>query len=108
MLRIVDAVDSPWLQVTADTGNFLEEPYERLEQIAPRTILLQAKTYYGGGQWYSLDLDYLRIGEIMRKHHYRGYISLEFEGMADYRMAIPESLALLRAAFRRAPRSDME
>lgn len=101
LLRIVDAIDSPWLRITTDTGNFLEEPYERLEQIAPQTILVQAKTYYGGGQWYSLDLDYPRIGQILRKHGYRGYISLEFEGMEDYRTAIPKSLALLRQAFPR-------
>lgn len=101
ILRIVNAVDSPWLQITTDTGNFLEDPYERLEQIAPQTIFVQAKTYYGGGQWYSLDLDYPRIGEILRKHNYRGYISLEFEGMEDYRTAIPKSLELMRRAFPR-------
>lgn len=102
ILRIIDAVDSPWLQITADTGNFLEEPYERLDQIAPRSILVQAKTYYGGGQWYSLDLDYQRIGQILRKHNYRGFVSLEFEGMEDYKTAIPKSLELLRQAFPRA------
>lgn len=101
LLRIVDAVDSPWLQITADTGNFLEDPYERLEAIAPQTVLVQAKTYYGGGQWYSLDLDYTRIGQILAKHDYRGYISLEFEGSEDFRTAIPKSLELLRNAFPR-------
>jgi len=101
LLRIVNAVDSPWLQITTDTGNFLDDPYERLEQLAPQTVLVQAKTYYGGGQWYSLDLDYPRIADILRKHQYRGYISLEFEGMEDYRTAIPKSLELLRQAFTR-------
>ncbi|TWT95036.1 sugar phosphate isomerase/epimerase family protein [Neorhodopirellula pilleata] len=101
ILRIIDAVDSPWLQITADTGNFLEDPYERLDKIAARSILVQAKTYYGGGQWYSLDLDYQRIGQILQKHDYRGFISLEFEGMEDYRTAIPKSLELLRQAFPR-------
>lgn len=101
ILRIVSAIDSPWLQITADTGNFLEDPYERLEQIAPQTILVQAKTYYGGGQWYALDLDYPRIAEILRSSGYRGFISLEFEGMEDYTTAIPKSLALLRSAFHR-------
>ena len=67
VLRIVDAIDSPWLQVTLDTGNFLENPYEKLEKLAPKTVLLQAKTYYGGGEWYSLDLDYQEVGELMRK-----------------------------------------
>ena len=105
ILRIVNAVDSPWLQITTDTGNFLEEPYDRLEQIAPKTIFVQAKTYYGGGQWYSLDLDYARIGQILQKHNYRGYVSLEFEGLEDYLSAIPKSLELMRSAFPRQPQA---
>ena len=101
VLRIVDAIDSPWLQVTLDTGNFLENPYEKLEKLAPKTVLLQAKTYYGGGEWYSLDLDYQKVGELMRKANYRGWVSLEFEGKEDYRTAIPKSLELLRKCFTR-------
>ncbi len=99
VLRIVNAIDSPWLQVTMDTGNFLEDPYEELELLAPKTVLVQAKTYYGGGTWYTLDLDYDRIAAMLRRHEYRGYISLEYEGEEDYRTAIPKSLALLRKAF---------
>lgn len=99
VLRIVEAIDSPWLQVTLDTGNFLEDPYDRLELLAPRTILLQAKTYYGGGKWYTLELDYGRIAEIMRRHNFMGYVSLEFEGNEDPETAIPKSLEVLRKAF---------
>jgi hypothetical protein len=83
-----------------DTGNFLDDTYDQLAAIAAKTVLVQAKTYYGGGTWYTLDLDYQRIANILRKHQYRGYISLEFEGKDDAQMAIPRSLALLRAAFR--------
>ena len=97
--RIVDAIDSPWLMVTLDTGNFLENPYEQLELLAPQTFLMQAKTYYGEGKWYTLDLDYPRIGGIMRKAGYKGYISLEFEGQADPAEAVPKSLELLRESF---------
>jgi len=99
LLRIVNAIDSPWLQVLLDTGNFLEDPYDKLDKCAPQTVFMQAKTYYGGGLWYSLDLDYPRIARIMRKHNFRGYVSLEFEGNEDYKIAIPKSLALLRKAF---------
>lgn len=99
VLRVVEAINSPWLQVTADTGNFLEDPYDRLAQLAPKTILLQAKTYYGGGFWYSLELDYPRIAKIFRDANYRGWVSLEFEGKEDPRKGIPKSLELLRAAF---------
>ncbi len=106
VLRIVNAVDSPWLQVTMDTGNFLEDPYTRLEKIAPKTVFVQAKTYYGGGVWYEVDLDYDRVAGILRKHDYRGYISLEFEGREDPSTAIPKSLALLRGAFARRSRKS--
>jgi sugar phosphate isomerase/epimerase len=97
--RIVSAIDSPWLMVTLDTGNFLEDPYDQLEMLAGGTILMQAKTYYGGGKWYTLDLDYPRIGEIMRNAGYKGYISLEFEGNEDPLVAVPLSLEALRNAF---------
>jgi L-ribulose-5-phosphate 3-epimerase len=99
VLRCVKAIDSPWLQVTADTGNFLEDPYNKLAQLAPQTILVQAKTYYGGGLWYTLELDYPRIAAIFRKVNYRGYVSLEFEGKDKPQEAIPKSLTLLREAF---------
>jgi sugar phosphate isomerase/epimerase len=99
VLKVVEAVNSPWLQVTLDTGNFLEDPYGRLKQLAPRTVLLQAKTYHGGGLWYSLDLDYARIATIMREAGYRGYVSLEMEGKEDPLTAVPKSLAMLRSHF---------
>lgn len=99
VLRIVNAIDSPWLRVTLDTGNFWEDPYARLEQLAPYAALVQAKTYYGGGEWYTLDLDYARIAELLRRHSYRGYISLEFEGKEAPETSVPKSLALLRKTF---------
>lgn len=99
VLRIVRAIDSPWLAVTADTGNFLEDPYDKLAFLAPHTVLVQAKTYFGGGLWYTLELDYPRIAALFRQHGYRGYVSLEFEGRDDPKVAIPRSLSLLRAAF---------
>ena len=99
VMRIVKAINSPWLKTTLDTGNFLEDPYDRLEIMADDAVLVQAKTYYGGGLWYELDLDYPRIAAILRKHNFHGYVSLEFEGKADPRVAIPKSLQMLQQAF---------
>ena len=99
VMRIVRAINSPWLMVTLDTGNFLEDPYDRLEVLAPTAVLVQAKTYYGGGLWYALDLDNKRIAAILRKHNYSGFISLEFEGKEDPRTGVAKSLAMLREAF---------
>lgn len=99
LARIADAVDSPWLGIMLDTGNFLEEPYEKLEQLAHRAVFIQAKTYFGGGEWYTLDLDYPRIARLLKKAGYRGYISLEFEGKEPAETGVPKSLEVLRKAF---------
>ncbi len=102
VLRIVEAIKSPWLQMTLDTGNFLEHSYEQMEQMAASSVpiaLVQAKTYFGGGRWYALDLDYGRIASILKSHGYRGWISLEFEGNDDATTGVPRSLALLRQHF---------
>lgn len=99
VLRILDAVDSPWLKATTDTGNFLENSYEQLEMMAPETVLVQAKTYYGGGTWYTLDIDYDRVADIFHEAGYEGYISIEFEGKEDPMTAIPQSLERIREAF---------
>jgi L-ribulose-5-phosphate 3-epimerase len=102
VLRIVEAIKSPWLQITLDTGNFLENSYEQMEKMAAASVpltLVQAKTYYGGGRWYALDLDYSRIAGILRKNHYRGWISLEFEGNEDAATGVPRSLEMLRKNF---------
>jgi sugar phosphate isomerase/epimerase len=101
LLRILNAIKSPWLGALMDTGNFLEDPYTKLEAIAPRTVYVQAKTYPGGGEWYTLDLDYERIAAILARAGYTGWVSLEMEGKAEPMTAVPQSIAELRRAFGR-------
>jgi sugar phosphate isomerase/epimerase len=99
LLRIVNAINDPWLGVLMDTGNFLENPYSKLEAIVGKAVFVQAKTYLGGGEWYTLDLDYRRIAGILSRAGYHGYVSLEFEGKEAPDTAVPKSLAMLRKAF---------
>lgn len=99
LLRIYEAIDSPWLGVLMDTGNFLERTYEQIEMIAPYTVYVQAKTYQGGGRFYTLDIDYERVAQILREADYRGFVSIEFEGEASSEEAVADSIELLRAAF---------
>ena len=96
LLRIYNAIESPWLKLLLDTGNFLDETYEPMEQIAPYAVMVQAKTYFGGGEWYTLDIDYARVAAIFRKAGFKGWISLEFEGKEDASTSVPKSLELLR------------
>lgn len=97
--RILKEFDSPWLGALIDTGNFLEDPYDKIAAVAPKAVFVQAKTYEGGGEWYSLDLDYPRIAKILRDAGYHGYVSLEMEGKEAPETAVPKAIERLRAAF---------
>ncbi|MSU66299.1 MAG: sugar phosphate isomerase/epimerase [Opitutus sp.] len=99
LLRILNSIKSPWLGGLMDTGNFLEDPYPKLEAIAPKTVYVQAKTYHGGGEWYTLDLDYQRIAAILETAGYTGWVSLEMEGKEAPDLAVPKSIEMLRRAF---------
>ncbi len=99
LFRIVDAVQSPWLGINLDIGNFPVDPYPEIERIAPRAAIVHFKTYFGGGEYYTLDLDYKRIANILRKANFQGYVSLEMEGKEPPSTAVPKSLEVMRAAF---------
>lgn len=101
LLRIYKAIRSPWLGINLDTGNFPGDPYVGIELLAPHAVIVQAKTYYGGGEWYTLDLDYPRIAGILRKASFHGWVSLEMEGKEEAATAVPKSLEVLRRAFGR-------
>lgn len=98
LLNIHKQVNSPWLGINMDTGNYPGDPYAGIELLAPHATIVQAKTYYGGGEWYTLDLDYKRIAGILRKANYNGWVSLEMEGKEDPKTAVRKSYDVLRTA----------
>ncbi|MCX6589254.1 MAG: sugar phosphate isomerase/epimerase [Acidobacteria bacterium] len=99
LLKIHEAVNSPWLGINLDTGNYPGEPYPGIAKLAPKATIVQAKTYFGGGEWYTLDLDYKRIAGILKQAGFKGWVSLEMEGKADPLGAVQKSYDQLRAAF---------
>jgi sugar phosphate isomerase/epimerase len=101
---LLETVNSPWLKAILDMGNFLFEPdmYAAMLRIAPHVWLAHAKTYFGGGTWYSLDLDYARIFRILLDAGFQGYVSIEMEGAEDAATAMPKSVDVLRTAWAQA------
>ncbi len=99
LFRIVDGVNSPWLGINLDIGNFPIDPYPEIEKIAPRAGIVHFKTYFGGGEYYTLNLDYKRVATILRRANYKGYVSLEMEGKESPTTAVAKSLEIMRASF---------
>jgi sugar phosphate isomerase/epimerase len=104
MAHIIETVDSPWLKAILDMGNFLfeEDMYAAMARIAPHVWLAHAKTYPGGGTWYTLDLDYARVFKLLLDNGFQGYVSIEMEGAEAAETAMPKSVATLREAWAQA------
>jgi len=99
LMEIYNALSSsPSMGLNVDTGNYLGDPYPQFKRLVKHANIVQAKTYYGGGYFYDLDLDYDRIAKIMREENFTGYVSLEMEGKENPETAVPKSYAMLRKA----------
>ncbi|HPU28499.1 MAG TPA: sugar phosphate isomerase/epimerase family protein [Phycisphaerae bacterium] len=101
VLKIVEAVDHPWLGVNLDTGNFQEKPYEQIARLAPHAVVCQVKTLVAAPEAPNkkAPADYARIFQILREAKYRGYVALEYEG-PNPRTVVPEEIRKLQAAAR--------
>lgn len=98
MLEIMSRVQSPWVGINLDTGNFqTEEPYRDLERCVPFAVNVQVKTQMRrpDGTRYPADLD--KVGSILRNSNYQGFVVLEYEEDDPYRQ-IPIQMKRLRQA----------
>ena len=99
LLRIVSAIDSPWLGVIWDSANLARtpDPYAQLVRIAPYAITAQVKvmTKVNGEH---VPADYERLIRILNDASYSGYLVLEYEEPEDPYRAIPKFIRDVRAA----------
>lgn len=101
-MGLYNDTSSPWLKLVLDTGNFVQtrDMYAEMEPMLPHLALVHAKTYVGGSIYFGdFEIDYRRIAEMLGRVDYKGYVSIEFEGLAMPDEGIAESVKRLRAAF---------
>jgi len=97
LLEIVRAINSPWVGINLDTGNFhTDDPYRDLELCAPYAVNVQIKSEIrrrGGG---TEPADLKRMIDILRKANYQGFVALEYEAAPDPWKEVPVLLKQLR------------
>tara|TARA_B100000953_G_scaffold294611_1_gene284642 strand:+ start:251 stop:1141 length:891 start_codon:yes stop_codon:yes gene_type:complete len=98
LLALVKGVNSPWLGVNLDTGNFHTDVYASLEKAAPYAVAVQVKVHVREGKKAAEEADFKRIAAILKSAGYRGYVALEYEAKEDALKAIPRYLDKLREA----------
>lgn len=99
LLRIVRGVDSPWVGVNLDSGNFIaEDVYAEMAASAPYAVNVQLKTEIkvGDGKEKS-PADLERVVKILKDTGYAGYVVLEFEEETDPYEHVPPLLEKLQS-----------
>ncbi|MEM9588409.1 MAG: sugar phosphate isomerase/epimerase family protein [Planctomycetota bacterium] len=102
MLELMQRIESPWVGVNLDSGNFFsDDPYRDLERVAPYTVNVQVKVSMQSAdrKRYPADLD--RVAKILADSGYQGYVNLEYEDDEPY-ANIPAALDRLRNALEKA------
>ena len=94
-ISLVEAVDSEWVAINLDTGNYRQTPYDDIGRTAPYAVTAHAKTeiYLDSGK---ISADFSRIVKILNDANYRGYLSIEYEGEEDPMTAVPRFAAELK------------
>lgn len=101
LLPMVKAVQSPWIGVNLDSGNFrTSDPYHDFAACVPYAVNVQFKTEIGhadtGGRRLA---DFKQLTQLLRDGGYQGWVALEYEAREDAATAVPRYLAQMRELF---------
>lgn len=97
LLDIVKTVQSPWVGINLDTGNFhTDDPHRDLALCAPYAVNVQFKGMIRARRQPQQPDDYARTFSILRDANYQGYVALEYELSEDPWMKVPQMLDRMR------------
>lgn len=97
IIQIVKNVDSPWVGINLDTGNFREQFYEQIERCLPYAVNAQFKTAMRGPNREEEPSDWERIVKMFAASGYKGYLALEYEAKEPAPRAFPRMMLRLKA-----------
>lgn len=103
LLKLIKQVNSRWLGVNLDSGNFrTADPYADFAEVAPYAVNVQLKTEInpvGAAKPGPQPADLGRLVKLLRAAHYQGFVALEFEGKDNPFKAVPPVLKQLKELF---------
>ncbi|MEX2263339.1 MAG: sugar phosphate isomerase/epimerase family protein [Bryobacteraceae bacterium] len=101
IIQIVKKVDSPWVAVNLDTGNFNSDPWTQIEMCIPHAVNVQVKAEMRGPDGKKAAGDWERVTRMLVKGGYRGYLALEYEAAEPAPTAVPRLVRQLHALTRK-------
>ena len=114
LIDIMQEVDSPWVRLAPDIGNFLavdENPLQAVKKTAPYAAYAHIKDFIADPEWKWKPcvpgegiVDLNGCVKALWDAGYREYISLEYEALEDPLTGIPRSLENMKRAIELARR----
>jgi sugar phosphate isomerase/epimerase len=102
IVEIVTKVNSDYVGINLDTGNFKENPIPQIEMCMPYAVAAQYKTLMAADNSKErVKSDWDRLTGLFAKSGYKGYLALEYEDQEPTETAMPRLLAELRALCRK-------
>ncbi len=100
LIPMVKAVNSPWVGINLDSGNFRSaDPYKDFAECVPYALNVQLKADIHDGEKKKKPADLKRFAKILRDGGYQGWVALEYEASEDSAVAVPRILRELRGMF---------
>jgi sugar phosphate isomerase/epimerase len=97
LIEIVESIDSPWLGINLDTGNFhTDDPYGDIAKCAPYAVNVQLKVEIAPRGQLKSPSDLERLAHILRGANYQGFVVLEYEALENPWTAIPRHIETLK------------
>jgi sugar phosphate isomerase/epimerase len=100
VVQIVKAVNSPWVGINLDTGNFESNTYAQIEACVPYAVNVQIKTEISE-HGKKLPSDWNRVLTMLTRGGYKGYLALEYEAEEAAEVAVPRLTKQLNDAVRK-------
>ena len=100
LIPMVKAVNSPWVGINLDSGNFhTADPYKDFAECVPYALNVQFKVEVHDGEKAKKPADLKRFTQILKDGGYQGWVALEYEAKEDSAVAVPRYLKQMRELF---------
>jgi sugar phosphate isomerase/epimerase len=96
IVKIIQGTDPKWVGALVDFGNFpLEHRYEEVAIVAPYAFVTHVKVNVFDDHGEAKEYDFPRVLGMLKKNHYKGPISIEYEGKGDPVEGVQKTKALI-------------
>jgi sugar phosphate isomerase/epimerase len=98
VLKMIDEVNSPYVRLNLDTGNFTDDDnYEAIKKTIHLAPHIHAKIHKISKDGVEQEFDYDKIFTILKDADYKGFISVEYEGEEDEMEYAPIAINMVRS-----------